>query len=44
MAITEWYTSKVPEDEHEAPFLVVHIPGIIVSKVHQNDSERLTKL
>ena len=43
MAITEWYTSKIPEDEHEAPFLVVHIPGIIVSKVYQNDSERLTK-
>ena len=44
MAITEWYTGKIPEDEHEAPFLVVHIPGIIVSKVSQIDSKRLTKL
>ena len=44
MAITEWYTSKIPEDEHEAPFLVVHIPGIIVSNVSLNESKRLTRL
>ena len=44
MTITKRYTSEVPKDEHEAPFLVVYIPGNIVSEVPQNDSGRLTKL
>ena len=27
VAVAERHTSKVPEDQHEAPFLVVHVPG-----------------
>ena len=27
VAVAKWHTGKVPEDEHEAPFLVVHVPG-----------------
>ena len=27
VAVTERYTREVPEYEHEAPFLVVHIPS-----------------
>lgn len=27
VAVAERYTSKIPEDKHEAPFLIVHIPG-----------------
>ena len=26
VAVREWDPSQVPEDEHEAPFLVVHVP------------------
>ncbi len=26
MAIAERHSGKVPEDQHEAPFLVVHVP------------------
>ena len=44
MTITKRYTGEVPKDKHEAPFLVVHIPGNIVSKVPQKDSGKLTKL
>ncbi len=28
MAIAERDSSEVPEDQHEAPFFVVHIPGV----------------
>ena len=31
MAIAERYARKVPENEHEAPLLVVHIPIIMFS-------------
>ena len=27
VAIAEWHAGEVPEDQHEAPFLVVHIPS-----------------
>lgn len=33
MAVTERYTCEVPENEHKAPFLVVHIPIIDMSDV-----------
>lgn len=26
VAVAQWHTSQVPEDQHEAPFLVVHVP------------------
>jgi len=29
VAVAQWDTSEVPEDEHEAPFLVVHIPNLV---------------
>ena len=35
MTITKRYTSKVPKDKHEAPFLVVHIPRNIMSQAPQ---------
>lgn len=28
VAVGEGYARKVPEDEHEAPFLVVHVPEV----------------
>lgn len=31
MTIAERYAGKVPEDEHETPFLVVHVPTTIIS-------------
>lgn len=27
VAIAQWNTGQVPEDEHESPFLVIHIPA-----------------
>src|SRR5271155_1595159 len=27
MAIAQWHSGHVPEDEHKTPFLVVHVPG-----------------
>ena len=33
MAIAEWYTGKVPEDQHKTPLLIVHIPIIQISNV-----------
>ncbi len=26
VAVAEWHTGEVPEDEHEAPFLKIHVP------------------
>lgn len=34
VAIAERYTGQVPEDEHEAPFLKVHVPIIRVRRIH----------
>ena len=28
VAVAQRYTSKVPEDKHETPLLIVHVPGI----------------
>lgn len=32
MAVAERYTSQVPKNQHEAPFLVVHVPVTPVSE------------
>ncbi len=29
VTVAKWYTCEVPEDEHEAPFLVVHVPEVV---------------
>jgi hypothetical protein len=26
VAVGQWYASKIPEDEHETPFLIVNVP------------------
>lgn len=26
VAVAQWYTGKIPENQHEAPFFVVHVP------------------
>ena len=26
MTVAEWNTSEVPEDQHETPLLVIHVP------------------
>lgn len=33
MAIRKGHACKIPEDEHETPFLVVHIPVLVRSDV-----------
>lgn len=27
MAVSKWYTSHIPKDEHEAPLLMKHVPS-----------------
>lgn len=27
MAVAQWHAGKIPEDQHEAPFLIIHIPA-----------------
>lgn len=29
MAVAQWHAREVPENQHEAPFLIVHIPEIV---------------